>query len=286
MQGDWVETDLLKSTAEVEAPPPQRRRLATGILIVLLLAALGAAWYAGFGNWTVGERTTTAAKPAAAAAATAVDRELGADPFNVNVPPLDESDAVVAQLVAKLSSHPRVAAWLATKGLVRNFTVVVTNIAEGKAPAALVRPLRPSSAFSVAERGGTIQIDPKSYERYTPLADAVASIDPAGSARLYATLKPRIQEAYRDLGVGEPTFDRTLEHAIVLLLQTPVVDEPIALVPKGIGYGFADARLERLAAAQKQLLRTGPQNVRTIQGRLREIALALGIPSERLPVSR
>jgi len=41
--------------------------------------------------------------------------------------------------------------------------------------------------------------------------------------------------------------------------------------------------LEGLTAAQKQLLRTGPRNVRIIQSSLRQIALALGIPPERLP---
>lgn len=282
MLGDWAEEDLLKSTAEVTAPAPPRRRAAALILIAAMLAAAAGAWYAGFGNWAIGDRQTTAAGPKTPGAG-AADYALGSDPFSVNVPPLDESDSVVAGLVAKLSSHPRVAAWLATKGLIRNFTVVVTNIADGQAPAALVPALRPSSSFNIVQRGAATYIDPQSYERYTPLADAVASVDPAGSARLYATLKPRLGEAYADLGIAEPLFDRTLERAIVLLLNTPVLDQPIAVKPKGVGYGFADERLERLTPAQKQLLRMGPQNTRTIQRRLREIGLALGIPSERLP---
>jgi hypothetical protein len=55
-------------------------------------------------------------------------------------------------------------------------------------------------------------------------------------------------------------------------------------VPTGATrYAFENPRIERLTAAQKQLARMGPRNVRTIQGKLREIALALGIPAERLP---
>jgi DUF3014 family protein len=281
MPGDWADEDLLKSTAEIAAPPP-RRRAAVWITTAVLVAAAAAAWYAGFGDWTIGDRQATADSKTPAAAP--ADYALGSDPFSVNVPPLDESDSVVAGLVAKLSSHPRVAAWLATKGLIRNFTVVVTNIADGDAPAPLVPALRPASSFTVVQRGAATYVDPQSYERYMPVADAVASIDPAGSARLYATLKPRLEEAYRDLGIAEPLFDRTLERAIVLLLKTPVLDQPVAVKPKGLGYGFADDRLERLAPAQKQLLRMGPQNTRTIQRRLREIGLALGIPSDRLPV--
>jgi len=51
----------------------------------------------------------------------------------------------------------------------------------------------------------------------------------------------------------------------------------------GVGYGYADPRLEELTAAQKHLLRTGPRNALVIQTSLRAIALALGIPPERLP---
>ena len=61
------------------------------------------------------------------------------------------------------------------------------------------------------------------------------------------------------------------------------MEEDVALRPGGIGYAYVDPRLESLSAAQKQLLRMGPENVRTIQAKLREIALALGIPDSRLP---
>ena len=50
---------------------------------------------------------------------------LGGEGDAIVLPPLAESDAVVRELVAKLSSHPAVAAWLTTDGLIRNFTVVV-----------------------------------------------------------------------------------------------------------------------------------------------------------------
>jgi hypothetical protein len=262
---------------------PAARRFSWGpwIGVALLVASAGAAIYLALGGWLTARRPaaeTTAPPPAATAPA-----PLGG-PSGVALPPLDESDALVRQLVAQLSSHPRVAAWLATDNRIRNFTVVVTNIAEGKAPATQVPALRPTmGGFLVTERGGDLYINPRSYERYTSVAEAVVSIDPAGTARLYGTLKPRIEEAYSELGEREPTFDRALERAIVLLLSTPVPDDPIAVEPKGIGYRFADDKLESLAPAQKELLRMGPQNARAIQRQLRQIALALGIPAERLP---
>ena len=111
----------------------------------------------------------------------------------------------------------------------------------------------------------------------------MASVDPAAAAQLYATLKPRTQEAYRDLGFPNGSFDRTLERAIVALLHTPVVDAAARVRPKGIGYAFYDERLESLSGPQKHLLRMGPRNVRVIKKSLRAIAVALGIPSGELP---
>jgi hypothetical protein len=57
----------------------------------------------------------------------------------------------------------------------------------------------------------------------------------------------------------------------------------VRLQPRGIGYAFEDPRLEGLTSAQKQLLRFGPENARRVQASLHRLALALGIPAERLP---
>jgi hypothetical protein len=66
----------------------------------------------------------------------------------------------------------------------------------------------------------------------------------------------------------------------------PIVDGQVRLLPKGIGYRFADPNLERLTPAQKQLLRAGPRNVRIVQSALRQLAQALGVPPGRLPEMR
>jgi hypothetical protein len=211
------------------------------------------------------------------------DRPLGGEAAAINLPPLDQTDQLVRDLVNQLSSHPSVVAWLMSDRLIRNFAVVVSNTAEGPTPAVHLRPLRPTGSFKVTERGGRLVIDSRSYDRYNAVAAAAASIDPAGASKVYATLKPRIEDAYRDLGTGT-TFDRALEQAIVALLKTPVVADPIIVRPEGgVGYAFVDPALENLTPAQKHLLRTGSANVRTIQAWLRSVALALGIPAERLP---
>jgi hypothetical protein len=273
-----------------EPPPPTQARAhqTAWIVAILLLAAAAAGGYYAYEhglrwNKILWWRTpTTNAAPSVVAPA---PRALGSAPEAIEVPPLDASDAVVRSLVHTLSDNPEIAVWLTTNGLIRNFTVVVTNIAEGHTPARHLQTLRPASAFTALDRGGRIAIDPRSYDRYAGIAAAGASIEPAGAARLYATLKPRIEEAHRELGTPDPSFDATLQRAIVMLLDTPSPDGLILLQPsgKGIGYAYRDARLEDLTSAQKQLLRMGPANIRAIQSRLREIAIALGIPSTALP---
>jgi hypothetical protein len=251
-----------------------------GAIALALLVALVAGGY--FLWWRTAEEPSPAALQTTGEADQEAAGPLGGEPMPGNVPPLEESDAFVRELLRHLSSHPRVAAWLATDGLIRNFTVVVTNIADGRTPAPHVPVLKPAGDFSPAGTGADLQMDPRSYARYDQLADAVDSVNVAGTAEIYATLKPRIEEAHRELG-GAESFDRTLERALIQLLATPVPEGPVRLRPAGIGYAFADPRLESLTGAQKQLLRMGPRNVRLVKDALRDVALELGIPASRLP---
>jgi hypothetical protein len=277
---DIPDYELVKTDGLFDEDRVGRSRLwIAGLLLVLVTG--------GVGYYMYNRRPVPAPAPAKAVEATEeAVRPLGGAAEQVAVPPLDESDGVVRDLVSKISSHPAVAAWLTTNGLIRNFTVVVANVAEGITPAKHLRALRPTSSFRVFQRNGRLVIDPKSYERYDGIAAAVASIDPASATRVYATLKPRIQEAYGQLGLPPDSFDRAIEQAIVSLLQTPVIDGPVRVEPKGIGYRYADPQLEGMTAAQKHLLRTGPRNVRTIQSALRQLAIGLGVPAERLPAAR
>src|SRR5438067_8081342 len=176
------------------------------------------------------------------------------------LPPLDETDPLVRQLVSALSSHPTVAAWLATDHLIHNFALVTQDIAEGRSPSKQLGAIRPTGVFRAAGDESTEYIDQASYQRYDGYADAIASIDARGAARLYATLKPRITDAYRQLGDPEGEFDPTLTRALVELLRTPVVDGRIALTLKSVDYQFADPALESLSGAERQLLRMGPRN--------------------------
>jgi hypothetical protein len=271
----------LRLNEPAELPPPHQdhhalRAIVIAVIAVVMVLGIYLAWRR---PW---KPATTS--PPAAQQVRASDTRLAAEPGeNIAVPPLDESDPLVRELVGKLSSHPKVAAWLATKNLIRNFAVVVANIAEGHTPAKHLRALSPGAPFQASADTGSAYILPSTYARYDTYADAVGALDARGTARLYATLKPRIQEAYQELGYPASDVDDAMKRAIVELLGTPIVEGRVAVNHPSVSYTFADSRLESLSAAQKQFLRMGPRNVRLIQDKLREIAPALGIDPASLP---
>jgi hypothetical protein len=280
MTDDFADLDLDKLTPPDSGGPPPRNRPPVGLLVAVgvLLVALGA-------GYMFLRRGPSEPSVPAATAKPSVDAPVqrGEPGEQIVLPPLDETDALVRQLVDRLSSHPAVAAWLTTDGLILNFVVVTSRIATGQTPVAELKAVGPIPRFRTRSARGDVFIDPSSYRRYDRHAAAVSSLDARGTARLYATLKPRIADAYARVGPRDGEFDAVLERAIIALLEVPVVDGNVALVPHGTVYAFEDEDLQAMTAAQKQFFRMGPQNVRAVQGKLREMASALGIPESRLP---
>jgi hypothetical protein len=281
MGDDPLDRDLDLDRSATEEPrditPPTRRTpailgVAAGLVLVFALA------YMYF-------RAPSNAPPAAAPVAKpTADASRKAEPGEqITLPPLDETDAIVRQLVEQLSSHPTIAAWLTTDGLILNFALVTERISNGETATKELGAIGPVPPFRVRTVRDDLLLDPSSYRRYDRYAQAVSSLDARGTARLYATLKPRIVDAYRRMGHPTGDFDPVLERAIVEMLKVPVVQGDVELAPSGIVYAYTDSRLESLTKAQKQLLRMGPANVQVIQAKLREIADYLGIPGTRLP---
>ena len=195
---------------------------------------------------------------------------------------LDDSDPLVRDLIKGLTSNPQLANWAKTNDLILKFVAGVDNIANGQSPRAQVDFFTLSEGFHVVEKNGRTYIDPASYSRYTPVAEAFDSLDTEGTVRLYKQLKPVIQEAYEDLGYPDTDFENTLARAVAELLRVPIVTD-ILLEKKIISYAMVDPELEDLSQAQKHLLRMGPENILRIQSKLRDLAQALGISRSKLP---
>ena len=279
---DFDDLKLNKASVDAAPPPPRLPRWVILLAAAALLVALAALWYYG--------RSEPEGAPAAASGSGAQPRPPQRGPAepgeDIDLPPLAETDPLVRELIGRLSSHPRVMAYLTTDHLVRNMTAVTVNVAHGQSPAPHLGTVRPEGGF-VADRGaGTMTVSPATWARYDSHADAIGALDARGVARFYATISPRIDEAYADLGSPHGTFDRTLERAIVHLLQTPVPPADVRLKQDSVAYTYEDPALESLSQAQKQFMRMGPRNMRIVKAKLREIAGHLGIPEESLPGGR
>ena len=263
-------------------PPPSTNYALWTMAIVAAIAVAGGVWY--FTPNPQPSAPTAVKVPTADAPQPAAPEREGplVQAADIDLPPLPQTDPIVRELVSQLSSHPTVAAWLTTKGLIANFTVATLTIAEWRTPVQFLRPLAPRGRFRTKSVGEELLVDPRSYDRYSPHADAIAALDSLGTARLYLTLKPRISDAYRELGYPEGDFDRVLERAIGVLLQTPALDEKVALEPKGVTYAYSDPKLESLSPPQKQFLRLGSRNSQAIRAKLEEIAALLKLHPEPL----
>jgi len=257
----------------------------TGIIVIFILVVAIAAYYffiAGRGKASrPGEPLL---HPEKVAGETATGTE-GNEPEPLSVD-LDKSDDPVRGLMADLSLNPMLSQWLKTKDLVRKFVAAVDNIANGQSPRPQMDFFVLPGDFKVIKKNGQTLLDPSSYERYNLIADVLDSVSTAGCARIYGSLKSLCQKAYRDLGYPKEDFHRTLLRAIIEILGTPVVDDPIALEKTVTTYAMLDPNLEELSPAQKHLLRMGPENLQLIQVKLREVALALGFSEDLLPKQR
>ena len=253
----------------------RRQRNAAIAIVVALLVGAGVWLWLRSGDG--GEASPRAGDVGDAAAAPAGPADSALD-----LPELDASDAFVRDVVAGLSSRPQLAEWLATDRLVRRFVGSVVQVAAGLSPRDELEFMEPEGSFAVREPGepsAAAVVDPASYRRYDPVAATFVSLDTEGTAELYRRLRPLFREAYRDLGFSEGSFDGVMARAFETLLAVPVPEGPIRVVPSGAdAYEFRDPALEDLAPAQKHLLRMGPENVRRVQAKLRELAGALDLP--------
>jgi hypothetical protein len=259
----------------LERPPAPRRvpaRSATSRWVILgagtiIAGALLALWWLGHAQ----------SPPAALPPTTATEsvrpptRPL---PQPMQLPPLVESDSMLRELFAALSNNPVLARLLAQRGIVRAATLAVVQIGDGKTPAVPLMLLRPAERVSIL--GGAVgRVDPDSYGRWDSAVRALHSIDAPDAAKLYVTLKPLFDQAYRELGYPNGDFDDAIVKAIRMLNQTPDLPSDPVLLKRPAYLEHEDPALRELAPVQKQLLLTGAEHRREILSWLRTFATTL-----------
>lgn len=249
-----------------------KRIIILGIGFIVLLAVIVGIYY--FFIRDTGEQppveTQVAADVSAEVGPEEVKQEPGEGEEMIPVD-LDESDGLVRDLAEKLSYHPDLAQWLLTDDLIRKFVAAVDNIANGVSPRKHVDFFTPEGEFKAGEKNGRYIADPASYARYSPVAGVFSSLNAQECVSLYRKLYPTIQQAYRDLGYPGGNFNKTLLQALQELLGVPIIEGDILLEAKLLSFELAVPELENLSQAQKHLFRMGPQNIRIIQTKLREL---------------
>ena len=237
------------------------------IAVVIVVFLGGGAW------WMSRRAPSTNATPTAV---TATEAPIDKPAPPVNLPPLGEMDGFLRPLLSALSSRPELAKWLATDDLVRQLAAAINQASSGASPARDFKVIAPASRFVAAGRGSRRTIDPAGYRRYDGLVQTVTSIDASNVAKIYKTIRPRLNEAYQGMGNPNGDVDRALQQTLDLLLDTPIVKDPISLMEgDGAGWVYVDDELEELAPTQKQLLRMGSANVDRMLVWLRALKTAL-----------
>jgi len=187
--------------------------------------------------------------------------------------PLDTSDPAIKNALNDIAQNDddSVNRLLVKEGLLQRFVVSVTNLANDEmAPNhQLLTP--PEQTFRVYSQAGKQWIDAASYKRYTPYVNMLESFDNEALLNVYNLYKDDIQAKYDEIGDPDTPFNQVLLTAIDQLLDTPEVPVPVEVLSDSVSYTYADERLEALNEPQKQLLRTGPDNMRRIKAKLREL---------------
>jgi hypothetical protein len=119
------------------------------------------------------------------------------------------------------------------------------------------------------------QLNPANYRRYTPYVAMLESVNADGLARAYRAYQPLFEEAFDQLGYPDSDFEERLLKVIDDALAAPESERPLQLIKPEAYFLFADEDLETLNAAQKVMLRMGPDNAARVKAKLAEIRAAL-----------
>ena len=191
----------------------------------------------------------------------------------------EPDDEQLRALLGELSGHPSFSKWLEHAALGR-LAAVVAMIARGESPRTILGFLPVEGKFQTLRRGEREFVDPQSYSRYDALVEVFLSLDARATARLIARLKPWLDRKVREIEKPGTTFRKLLVQAMGELLEVPCVTGDVPLFTTAVVMKIDIPELEAMSEAQKHLFRMGPENVRKVQGKLRELGRALGLARE------
>ena len=254
-----------------EPPPPEPRTGSPWRWILLALAAVVTGVVLTL--WWLSRAQPSPATPAPTTP-TLVPLEARPRPETIALPPLDQSDTLLRDLVSSLSKNPLLAALLVPKDLIRSITLAVVQIGDGVTPVGALGPARPQTRLHI-QQGTSARIDPANYRRWDSAVGALTSIDTTELAQTYVNLKPLFDQSYRELGHPNGNFDEALVRAYQALDATPqITTDPILLSRSGY-FEHDDPSLRALLPVQKQLLLLGPAHRQRVMKWFKQLAQRL-----------
>lgn len=194
------------------------------------------------------------------------------------LPPLDASDGGIKQELSALAGwHSNAFSLMVNDQLLRRFVTLITNIAAGKIDHKS-GPFLPIKGRFVVGNNTPLTATPESQARYNLYVEAITALDPQQCAMLYRRFYPLMNSAYQELG-EKNNFHALVLKAIQQLENTPELTQApeLVLANKGM-YKYAQPQLETLPAVQKQMLRSGWENVSKLKVWLRQLKSALLAP--------
>ena len=194
------------------------------------------------------------------------------------LPSLDNSDEFVRGTLLDISDRPTHQGWLKSDNLIRRVTAITDGLSRGELLQKFMPLQSPQGKFEAEKHGEAITISSDNYQRYNTVVDNLIAIEPQQLANTIQQLQPLMENAFEEQGYPDRTFKNALLEAIDELLATPSYQQPPELLLESVHYTFKDVEIEALSEAQKQLVRSGPENTRKLQGYLQQLRIELQKP--------
>lgn len=218
----------------------------------------------------------SASTPATTPQPVATVSQILASPIPLLVPSLNNSDAYTREKLHAVFEQKRINQWLPQTDLIRRFATFVDSLSRGNLVRGQLEYIPLKGKFSAIETTpGHYRIDPQSYHRYDAISRFFSRLNTKNAIQLYRQTNSIITQAHQELGHPAVNFDQVFIQAIDEILATPEIEADISLIRPSVMYRFEDKKLESLSKVQKQLIRMGPRNIRTIKAKLKEIRTAL-----------
>jgi hypothetical protein len=262
-------------------PEPGRQQISWWVwvlLIVLVSIAAGAGYYFWKGREVAVVETPIALPPVTTAPPEAQKPEIRHPVPQADVEPdkplpaLDQSDAPVGEVLAKLLGHKGFNEFIFPREIVRRVVVTVDNLPRKVVPMRMrvVKPV-PGQFASGAQNAA----------RYDAEVNIFEALDTHALVRAYARLYPLFENAYAELGQSDTYFNDRVVEAIDDMLAAPELKSTPQLIQPKVLYLYAEPDLEGRSAGQKILMRMGAANAVKVKAKLREIRreLASGGPA-------